>query len=416
MESHSEETALSSKNKPDPALARPPVVSFIVVLNYSVLTVTSFTVCIPTAVQYVTSFGVPKSWAGWMVGLTPIFCGFVQLGIGPLLKRFPQKKIMIIFCFVNILGACLYALGTQTGWIGTIFIARAIQGAVGGPVYASTYVAKTSGTKVRSLYMQYVGVGIGIGYGCGPLMGALIEVVCQAAGWNSKVVNSSTTPGWLMAMLFALQAVLLWAFMVEPKVGGPPKPGVMPPPTPWSRVCAAFVVVFCTPINVGMWDVHTAYLAEGRWMWSPEYLGLYLGLLNLAAVPFGLLPLALSISDRTGMLRFSALAVLSIAAFWDYQLTTVSEAVLFGFGSVVMLIAAQFMKSFGWGLVSKLPPPSARPNVMAFNAMVYMFGRGLGAIISGYVYDGSNFAIVLTCLNSFLVVYIAATWKLLEVP
>ena len=150
---------------PNDTRERPPLGSFIVVLAYSVLTVTAFTIAIPTATSYVTSLGGSDSLAGWLVGITPIFAGVVQPLITPLLKRFQLKTILIAWCFVNAAGASLYALGQLSNWLGTILIARGIQGAVGGPTYASSYVSRSTGPKSRTMYMQYVSVGIGLGYG-----------------------------------------------------------------------------------------------------------------------------------------------------------------------------------------------------------------------------------------------------------
>lgn len=265
--------------------------------------------------------------------------------------------------------------------------------------------------------MQYVGVGIGLGYGLGPLLGALIEIVCQAANWDSKAVNSSTAPGWFIAILFVIEGALIWAFMIEPATSGPPGgKGGAPPPTPWARISAAYVVVFCTPINVGMWDVHTATIAGQFWGWSAELSGFYLAGLNIAAVPFGLLPVARFISDRVGMACFAGVAAIATIFFYDYNLGVAAEASVYGVGAVLLLIGAQFMKAFAWGLVSKLPPPAGRPLVMSVNSMMYMFGRGCGAIVGGYVDAKSNFAIVLTALDAAVVIYVVGAWSLLQVP
>ena len=258
----SETTALASQEtQPDPTMAEPPFASFVAVLSYSVWTVTVFTICIPTSAAYVMSLGASASFAGWMVGITPIFSGVVQPAIAPLVARVALKKILVVFCGVNIIGAIIYALGTQSNWLGTILFARAIQGAVGGPTYASTYVARTTGIKKRSLYMQYVGIGIGLGYGLGPILGSLVDVVCRHAGLEGQIVNSYTAPNWLMAIVFAVEALVISYFMIEPPSGKPPvvanAPGGAggdkppPPQVPWSRVCAAYFVVFCTPVNVG---------------------------------------------------------------------------------------------------------------------------------------------------------------------
>jgi hypothetical protein len=106
-------------------------------------------------------------------------------------------------------------------------------------------------------------------------------------------------------------------------------------------------------LNVGALEVHTVLIAEKFWGFSSEYSGIYLGCINLLAVPFGLIPVASYVQDNKGML-FGATLLLAInPMFWDYGLETVSaSATLFGFGALILLISAQFLKAFSWGLVS----------------------------------------------------------------
>jgi hypothetical protein len=139
-------------------------------------------------------------------------------------------------------------------------------------------------------------------------------------------------------------------------------------------------------LNVGALEVHTVLIAEKFWGFSSEYSGIYLGCINLLAVPFGLIPVASYVQDNKGML-FGATLLLAInPMFWDYGLETVSaSATLFGFGALILLISAQFLKAFSWGLVSKLPHPSLRPDVICWNTVVYMLGRGIGAIVSSFI-------------------------------
>jgi MFS family permease len=185
---------------------------------------------------------------------------------------------------VNIIGCVLYALGSTTDWIGTVLIGRMISGIVGGPSYSATYVSRTTDHKTRSLYMQYVGVSIGIGYGIGPLLGSAVTEICNRAGWNSDLMNENTASGWLMAILFVIEAILLTFFLVDPRRDTERSVGVVnddvnknkkknknseiseitskPPSVPWTRVLLTFVTAFIVPLNVGALEVHTVAVAE----------------------------------------------------------------------------------------------------------------------------------------------------------
>jgi hypothetical protein len=219
-----------------------------------------------------------------------------------------------------------------------------------------------------------------------------------------------------MAILFVIEAILLTFFMVEPPRDTDTKRSLVilnddvdvdndsnnnteaseaseaseipakPPSIPWTRMLLTFVVVVIVPLNIGALEVHTVLIAEKFWGFSSEYSGIYLGCINLLAVPFGLIPVASYVQDNKGML-FGATLLLAInPMFWDYGLETVSaSATLFGFGSLILLISAQFLKAFSWGLVSKLPHPSLRPDVICWNTVVYMLGRGIGAIVSSFI-------------------------------
>ena len=299
--------------------------SFVAVICYSVLTVTSFTVCLPTSTQYVSSFGVSDSLAGLMVGLTPIFSGIVQLPLIPILRKYPLKQILMTGCVVNMFASVMYSLAAVSGSVATLFVARCIMGSVGGPTYASSYVMKTTGLKTRSQYMIYVGISIGIGYGLGPLTGLVVELICGAANWNAPALDSSTAPGWLMVALYAIELVVLGAQMVEPpkpkpKGAGSKGGGGPPPSLPYARLAVCYAIVFVVPFNVGMWDVAFVFMGVGAWGWSMEtppppapfprararalplirsieVTALALGLVELAVVPLSLLPIAKHLRD-----------------------------------------------------------------------------------------------------------------------
>ena len=122
---------------------------------------------------------------------------------------------------------------------------------------------------------------IGAGYALGPLLGLVCELVVNAAGWKDSVTNSNTTPGWLMVILFACEAVFLLTHFNDEAAtmyptskakknpagaaggaGGAGAGGAAAaPPIPWARIAPFYVVVFLIPINVGSWEVNTVFFA-----------------------------------------------------------------------------------------------------------------------------------------------------------
>ena len=403
---------------PDDAGARPPFHSFIVTLCYSVLTVTSFTVVLPTSPFYMASFGAPQALVGVMIGLTPIFSGLMQPFIMPLLRHVPLRKVLIGFCLTNIVASSLYALGAQSGSVATVLVSRCLAGSVGGPAIPSTYVSRSTSLRHRSRYMMLVGVGIGCGYALGPLAGVLVELVCDRAGWNETALDTNTAPGWLMAILFALELGAICAFFVEP-----PRPT---PPTasspaakgvPWARVAAVYVLVFATPINVGAWDVGTVFTGVDEWGWSLELTGLFLAGLNLSAVPVILLPVTKWLADRQGLLCSYALCALSSLFFFAYpNQNRDADVTLYALGSFLLLCGAQVAKGFAWALVSKLPPQHELPVVMSANAALYMFGRGTGAFIGAHLAGDHALGAFVLALNAAALLWTLGCYRLVEPP
>ena len=263
----------------DPTKRMPHLPSFCVVLSYSMLTVTSFTIVLPTSRAYTASFGAPAALVGALVGLNPFFSGLAQPFLVPVFKKLRLKTVLLAFCVVNVLASTLYALGALSDTVTTVLIARCLMGTVGGPAVCSTFVVRSTGVKVRSIAMQRVGVGIGLGYAIGPFLGVLVETVCQAAGWTHRSLNSNTAPGWVMAALFVIEMALIANIFVEPKGGGGPPPkgsggDASPSPVlPRARIAVGYLVVYLAPINVGLWDVNTVFRATTHWRWSIEHAG-----------------------------------------------------------------------------------------------------------------------------------------------
>jgi len=303
------------------------------------------------------------------------------------------------------------------GNIATLLVARAIQGSVSGPTYMSTYVTRTTSTKLRSHYMQFIALAIGLGYGFGPFNGAALIGICNAANLDGKVFNAYTSPGWLWAFYFLAAAVAIGVFMIEP-----PRPDLRvhrqesTEPVPWTRVLCAWPIVFAVPLNIGSWDVHTALLGEQKFGWSLVSTALYLGGLNLIPVPTALLPVSQYLSDRRGSVIAFVSFLASTVFFWNYGLPTAPWATMYGIGSVLLLTSAIFAKSFSWALVSKQPPPEHRTYVMACNGGVYMMGRGVGAVVAGYLTPGNDFAFFLVGVDAATILYIVAMWRFLTVP
>jgi len=323
--------------------------------------------------------------------------------------------VLLSFCGLNVLAGTIYALGDLSGSLAVVMIARCLFGIVGGPSVVSTYIARSTPPKARSLAMQHVGIGIGIGYALGPLLGVLTEAVCNAAGWTHPALNSNTAPGWLVVFLFLVETALILVFFVEPKSGGPP-PGSGGPPPPLApeiktRLAVALTIVYFTPINVGLWEVYTISIALTEWGWSIELAGILLALVNLGVVIGMLPPWTRKLADGKGAAVCLGLCALSQAFLFAYPLERAPAVVVYVLGSLLLLVAAGVCKAFVWGFVTKIAPISHRQPIMSAMAAVYMFGRGTGSIL-GSVVKGNAFATTLLCLDAVGLCLVLLTYKL----
>jgi MFS family permease len=385
----------------DPASREPGLQPFIAVCLYSVLTVTGFTISIPTSERYTASFGVDNTLAGILVGLVPIFSALMQPFVIRALGTYRFIPILYCGCVVNMAGLVLYALAPLTDNFATVLVARAIMGTAGGPAYMSTYIARTTGPKTRGKWMMRMSVAIGMGYALGPLLGLLCEVVANEAGWNYDVFDANTVPAWLMVVLFAGQVAVLFLFAEggdpPPKQGGDAgaKKGPAPPAPvelPWGTICLYYAQIFLTPINVAGWEIMTVFWCTLRWGWTIEMAALTIALVNMGVVSLGVANLNLNHffkGDRTGALVSFCIGAAAAVLFFNFSSNSVAlEASLFIFGGLLLVFGMQNAKGFLFSINSKWTPnPGQRSKVMMINNILYMLGRGCGAIAAPYTYD-----------------------------
>ena len=270
----------------------PHVPSLCVVMAFTFITVTCFTITLPTVQQYLRLLGAPDTLVGLVVGLTPFGAGAMQIPISFVLEKVTMRCILICYALILITSQILYAAAGMTGTAATLLIARTVAGMISGPQLLTTYVARTTDLTNRSKYMLRVAITVAAGYAAGPLIGGAIELFCDHLNWHIPdappspanlrdtstllryLFNSATLPGWVMASLTTIELIFIVALFREPPRPGAPPPnvvtpndtplaagaesaGVVPadPPVPYRQIAVCLFVGMVWPINISGWQV-----------------------------------------------------------------------------------------------------------------------------------------------------------------
>ena len=413
------------------------VVSLYSVMAYTLLTVTTFTISLPTCRQAISSLGGTPLLSGALMGFMPLASGFVQLPLLFVLKRVPLRTVLLTFCVVLCASQVLYGLA---GWLGSpvaLLASRAISGLVSGPQLITTYVARAVSIQQRSKVcicsmnaqrrslllaislttlllttcskvMMRVGVAFTGGYALGTLIPtalAAVQIVEHQTGTlpGAKasllaLVSPDSLPGWVIALLAAIEFVfLLYAFREPPhaaavdieRVG--PGPGSGPEPGVTSRkvtapLAAGIFYIGAIACNIGAWEVFTSNYTQLHWGWAVWEASLYLFANLFFVVPINLLNFPALFSDRAGMLAFMGLGVTSQALFFGLSAGPETLQVgLYSLGSLVFVACMQIARNFTWAFVTKIPRTKDRQLVLGINATVYMGAKGIGAIVSPFL-------------------------------
>ena len=331
-----------------------------------------------------------------------------------------------------------------------------------GPQLVTLYVVRATSAQERSGVLLMVGVSIAAGYAIGCLCSTLITEARQEdprapAGTAAALGNSGSIAGWLIAGLAIVEFALVYVYFVEPPpIPLEPEPTVpeplntdaqgfaqdrtsalrsskashaevpvdkeiadhyrplverQPPKYPWGQLLLVYGMCFIIPAQISGWEILVAFQAESMWGWDASDTGLYLFLILTLAIPVYRIKLNNLMSDRSGVLCFTLTGILGSFMFLGHtQKNDSLGASIFTIGSVVFLISMQIARGFSWALLANLVPQGQRPILVGINAMLYMFGRGVGAMVPPLLPSLEVYVAVFTGTNSFLWLLIAIAY------
>ncbi|GJE94030.1 MFS general substrate transporter [Phanerochaete sordida] len=216
----------------DPDFKLPKRINLATILITNCLMQLSFFVVVSSSNAYAQYLGGTSTFSGLVIGIPTLFSGIALLP----LMRFDQGGYRIpmhFACAMAVLGHVLYALAYPAGYLYLILLGRIVSGfSFTFFMYTKRYCSdhRIVGVRRRTTLAGFLVLGQGIGFSLGPFMGGLLYKV----GFSNKVFNGYTSPGWVMAAIWAAW----WVFAAthfEDVPREPPLPAAAPATSPVSE-------------------------------------------------------------------------------------------------------------------------------------------------------------------------------------
>ncbi|KAH7103807.1 MFS general substrate transporter [Auriculariales sp. MPI-PUGE-AT-0066] len=206
----------------DPELLLPPKASLGVILINNLLQQISFFIIVSSSNEYAKELGGTSTFSGVVIGIPTVISGITLL---PLMRYDGggYKLPLHLSCGASIVGHILYALAYPTRQLYLILAGRMVSGvAFSMFMYHKRYCAdpRIVGIRRRTTLASLLVLGQALGMTLGPLFGGLLFKV----GFGNKWFNGLTSPGWVMAGIWAVYWVFTKLLFEDP-------PPVQPQPS-----------------------------------------------------------------------------------------------------------------------------------------------------------------------------------------
>ncbi|KAL0948033.1 hypothetical protein HGRIS_010658 [Hohenbuehelia grisea] len=302
------------------------------------------------------------------------------------------------------IGSIMHALAYVANYLYLILIGRIVTGfGLTSFMYSKRYCsdARIVGIRRRTTLASWLVIGQGFGFSAGPFLGGVLYKI----GFGNAVFNGFTSPGWLMAGVWAIfyfASTFLFTDVERPSparndipLESPSTSSSVAPPneeehhspsrSQWGVVvCMCWYAMTCFFV-LGAWEANIPVYAAVRFNYSPYASGNFIALGGITTFPFLILNVlyARRFQDRTVLTLGSLLGLCGL----------IIMAVTLGTDSVdfASLYICWFLVALGFNiasactytLLSKQLPPSWNGKMsMAIQYSNYT-GRVLGAVWGG---------------------------------
>ncbi|KAJ3545257.1 hypothetical protein NMY22_g2512 [Coprinellus aureogranulatus] len=411
-------TAGSAEDEVNEEFKMPKRASLIIVVLANILLQMSFFIIVSSSNEYAKYLGGTSTFSGVVVGIPTLFSGLALL---PMLKYDGggYKLPLHVSCGASIAGHLLYSAAYPAHYLYLILIGRMVSGiAFTFWMYCKRYCsdARIVGVRRRTTLASFLVMGQGIGMSAGPFFGGLLYKI----GFGNRIFNGFTSPGWIMAGVWAVFWVFVALFFEDvPKEPAPlPAPAIHESEKRSEKADGEITVATVKKdseslsssnfsMSWGQWGVvatmcwfaMTCFFILGAWEsnlpvygadesnlhWSPFAAGNFIALGGIAAFPFLLLNMYLAgrAQDRH-ILAFGSF--LGLAALLTFLALVRADRVTYpGVFMCWWAVALGFnlASTAPVSLLSKQLPPSWNGRTSLVIQYSYYTGRVTGAIWGG---------------------------------
>lgn len=271
----------------------PSMASLVIMLVMNFLLQVSFFIIVSSANKYAEYLGGNATFSGIVIGIPT---GFAVLSLIPLTQydKGLYKMPLHVSCCFAILGHIAYAVAFRANFLYLILIGRCLTGVSFTMfMYCKRYCTdpRIVGIRRRTALAGWQVVCQGLGMSLGPLFGGLLYKI----GFSNSIFNGYTSPGWIMAGIYAG----FWVLVTQCFEDVP-----QPPPSPideslraqlslitlsqWSVIiCMCWFSMVCFFI-LGSWEANLPVFgaATENLRWSPFDAGNFIALGAIICFPF----------------------------------------------------------------------------------------------------------------------------------
>lgn len=271
----------------------PSMASLVIMLVMNFLLQVSFFIIVSSANKYAGYLGGNATFSGIVIGIPT---GFAVLSLIPLTQydKGLYKMPLHVSCCFAILGHIAYAVAFRANFLYLILIGRCLTGVSFTMfMYCKRYCTdpRIVGIRRRTALAGWQVVCQGLGMSLGPLFGGLLYKI----GFSNSIFNGYTSPGWIMAGIYAG----FWVLVTQCFEDVP-----QPPPSPideslraqlslitlsqWSVIiCMCWFSMVCFFI-LGSWEANLPVFgaATENLRWSPFDAGNFIALGAIICFPF----------------------------------------------------------------------------------------------------------------------------------
>lgn len=406
-----------------------PEVGFALNLASAFLYIVSYYCILPTAATYSQMLGADRALAGIIVGGAPL----AGLASSVLFSWWSNRgfKIPLLFaCTCCLIGNLVYAMAWSFKSIPMVLAGRLLVGFGGARALNRRYIADNAPRSQRVRRSAEFVAASAIGMAAGPALASLIAQLPEFTIFGLGFLHE-TTPGWILAVVWAIQIWAVQAFFQEPpekerraiplstfgtSLPGPSeetpllKPsketnarGPLATPLSIQGKQSISTVTKNKPLLLCLWiffliklvcealTLSVSLLMPQMYGWSQAQVGIFLGILGTLIFPANAVVIQLQqffderelfFSFQTMMLAGCGVTLPFLAMFHSKELALLQFVV----GAVLVFVSTNVIEAVCMSIATRMVPPILAKgtfNIGLLSTESGMFGRVAGdAVIS----------------------------------